>query len=578
MRPAEAPPRAAAAAAVPLRPPAQVMRLARLGCFFPTRLSFMPTLLRRLGAGGSGARVARPLWEMDAAGHGRAVYTLELGGRSYSLVAVSQDLAPEARSDRVIAEAWDATFALYDGRPDAAELARLAASLPRQEAGRFTPRELVLSRANKSVRMFAHVVERLAAGRQPDAAMLAGVGYLMRTTAVYGNGKFGIADRECLAARPEFRGAFQPEMLAVYLIRGFTQDLAEHVAAARAPATAVRLAPAVRRYLGVGNSTGLGMAPFLISHPVLIHNWMTARETALARVRGLPDAGPAEAAHFRRLLGRAAAHVDEWLVEDARQTDSNRRLRADIDRLAAATGDAAQLWTAARPWDRLFRWAEAELGLEAQELLVALLLEPHGPLVDALAEGMTAPEGGQLDPAMSLAGLRRLIARQYDWALRLDFDAPGAQQHFWYVSEEKLEPRLGERASEPGADREMPLAIARDVQRLAALLDGLPGRDCVARLLLRHPELRHLVRRIQVVAAHPYGEVRDNLVGADCHPIDLLRCKLSFFGAAKFDPKSDRWTRIAMYQGAPLPEELGAPGADDWCLPVLRRDSPGAVL
>jgi hypothetical protein len=39
-------------------------------------------------------------------------------------------------------------------------------------------------------------------------------------------------------------------------------------------------------------------------------------------------------------------------------------------------------------------------------------------------------------------------------------------------------------------------------------------------------------------------------------PIDLLRCKLSFFGATRFDPRSDRWVRITMFKGAPYPDEL----------------------
>ena len=29
-----------------------------------------------------------------------------------------------------------------------------------------------------------------------------------------------------------------------------------------------------------------------------------------------------------------------------------------------------------------------------------------------------------------------------------------------------------------------------------------------------------------------------------------------FFGAIKFDPRSDKWLRISMFQGAPLPNEL----------------------
>ena len=36
----------------------------------------------------------------------------------------------------------------------------------------------------------------------------------------------------------------------------------------------------------------------------------------------------------------------------------------------------------------------------------------------------------------------------------------------------------------------------------------------------------------------------------------MLRLKLSYFGAVKFDPKSDLWLRITMYQGAPLPHEM----------------------
>ncbi|MDH3263730.1 MAG: hypothetical protein OEM24_07005, partial [Paracoccaceae bacterium] len=300
----------------PLRPPSEVMRLARMGAFFPTRISFMRSLLRLLGA--EGGRIERPLWEIDADGYGRAVYTVQLGGAPLSLVAFSTQLAPELRTDRVIAEAWDASFVLFDGRPSADDLARLKENAPRQEAGRFGASDLVLSRANKSVRMFEHVVSRLAEGRQPDPGLIRSVGYLMRTTAVYGNGKFGIADRGRIAGRPNLSAPFRAEMLAVWLIREFTHDLAEHVARARNPGASV-LAPQLRRHLGIGNATGLGMAPFLVSHPVLLNNWMMARETALARVRALPAASAAEIARVQALFARATAHVHEWSVEDARQ-------------------------------------------------------------------------------------------------------------------------------------------------------------------------------------------------------------------------------------------------------------------
>ena len=78
-----------------------------------------------------------------------------------------------------------------------------------------------------------------------------------------------------------------------------------------------------------------------------------------------------------------------------------------------------------------------------------------------------------------------------------------------------------------------------------------------------------MVKRIQLADRTPYGEIRDNLLGDGCLPIDILRCKLSFFGAIKFDPKSDRWTRITMYQGAPGFAELDRENADGWAFPVF---------
>ena len=136
------------------------------------------------------------------------------------------------------------------------------------------------------MRLFAHVVDQLAAGHQPDTDKLTATGYLMRTTAVYGNGKFGIADRDKVMGYDGLTGPFQAEMLTVFLIREFTLLLAEHCARQKGGQAAARLALPIRRYIGVGNSTGLGMAPFLVNHPCLIHSWIMAREVALSRALG----------------------------------------------------------------------------------------------------------------------------------------------------------------------------------------------------------------------------------------------------------------------------------------------------
>ncbi|MCF6444958.1 hypothetical protein [Nereida sp. MMG025] len=537
-----------------LRAPSDVMRLRRMGASFPTRLSFLRSLMRRLSA--ENAQITRPVWQMCADGFGHAVYSLTLGGHSYSLVAVSTDLPEDMRTDRVIATAWDTAYVLFDGIPDADDIARIFANAPLQEAGRFTERDLVLSRANKSVRLWAHVVDALRAGHQPDADLIRDTGYLMRTTAVYGNGKFGIADRALIDDRPALQGPFAAEMLTVWLIRHFTHDLVEHVGGAP-------LDRALKRHLGIGNSTGLGMAPFLVSHPVLLNNWMMVRETALARVRAIDALRHDQIERLYTLAMRAAQHLAEWSVPDAIAMDRIETLRTEWPQVCDLMTPEAM--TATQPLDALMTAAE-RFSPDTQELLAAMLLEPFGDLIDGLTDCMADPFGPPRLRPCSITDMQQMIAADWDWAVKIDYDAPADCAQFWYVSEEKLEPRLGNRHTEDGADLESPLDIARRVKALA-LAFAQTQHTRLSAFLAAHPEHRFAAIRVQTCAAHPYSEIRDNLIGQDCLPIDMLRCKLAFFGAAKFDPKSDRWTRITLCQGAPLADELDH--ADDWWLPTF---------
>ncbi|MEQ3708230.1 MAG: hypothetical protein ABNH38_09785 [Tateyamaria sp.] len=536
----------------PLRPPGEVMRLARMGAMMPTRLSFLRVLIRRLCT--ERAAIKRTHWDMSPDGHGRAVYSVELGGHTYSLVAISNDLPADQRSDRVIATAWDAAFVLYDGSPDIADIDRIAAQAPLQEAGRFSPKDLVLSRANKSVRMWDATVAALRSGGQPDAAMIRDIGYLMRTTAVYGNGKFGIADRHLIETRDGLGGPFAAEMLAVYLIRHFTLDLVAHVG--RAP-----LDPVLARHFGVGNATGLGMAPFLVTHPVLLNNWMLARETAFARVRALDGLSAVQRASIVALGARATRHLTEWHVPAA---DHDTILR-DLETEWAGFLPHLETLNGTFPIETLWQ-AALKQSVPLQELLVALLIEAFPDEVDGLTDCMGDPFGPLTTPFAGTDALRAAIEADWRWALAQDYEDPEMCRRFWYVSEAKLEPRLGDRFADDGAELETPLDIAR---RVAALYAGLPAQDqSVSSFLTDHPEHAHASARIAVLARYPYAEIRDNLIAATCRPIDMLRCKLSFFGATKFDPKSDLWTRITLAQGAPLGDEL-SPEADDWWLPVL---------
>ncbi len=546
------------------RSPDQVMRLKRLGSFHQSRLSFMRQLTRRMA--NENWVFSRPVFNIGPDGVGHAVYTAQGPDRTYSLVAFSHDLPDEDRSDRVIAEAWDATFALFDGVPTQTDIKRLSGNVPVQEAGRVTERELTLSRANRSVRLWEHTIDRLASGHQPDPDLIRQTGYLMRTTAVYGSGKFGAADRETLADRAELQAPFQAEMLTVYLIRTFTRDLTNHMAKNRS-ADAVSLAPEIAQQLGIGNSTGLGMAPFIVNHPVLFNNWIIVREEAIARVRSVKHAIEKERSLFLSLIKRSRTSIGNWHSSHPIQQEKLAQLNRDVKAAFRYLEDFDL--SAERPWDHLVTWAENNLGEEGQEWLASLILEPYGALVDGLTSCMadSNSDAFRIDGAMSVGQVRTLLKQQFGWAEEIDWNAPENIARAWYVSEEKLEPRLGERFEEPVAEYEQPLAPARDAIAALKALTGYENDAPIAQFLMQHHTHRHTIRRAQMARFAPYGEIRDNTISNDVLPIDMLRAKLSFFGATHFDPRSDRWVRICMYAGAPYPEDLNTGNADFWVYP-----------
>ncbi|MGC6485090.1 MAG: hypothetical protein ACON4P_05390 [Candidatus Puniceispirillales bacterium] len=551
--------------AIRVRSPAEVMRLNRMGSFHPMRLSFSRQLIRRMHD--EGWMIDAPRVDLDENGFGVAVIRATTPDHVYSLVAYSHDLSPERRSDRVIADAWDATFTLYDGEPDAATIAAMHPHVSTQEEGRHRQHQLTLSRANKSVRMFDHVVSCLAEGRQPDAGMVNRIGYLMRTTAVYGNGKFGISDRDRFKNREAMAAPFMAEMLTVYLIRHFSLLLVDHLARGKGGDRAIGLDPMLARHFGIGNATGLGMAPFLVNHQALLHQWMEARETALARVMAIRAVGPDQHQRLCDLVERAQQYTAEWRVDDAVQMDRITRLDGELVEIAAWIKDPA-FDAAEMPIKALFDRA-AVLSVEAQEMLVSIVLEPFGDLIDDLGAMMAAREAPQFASGKTVAELTAVLDKHYRWALDLDLDDPEQSRLFWYTSAAKLEPRLGNRYEEDGAECEFPFDIPHQVQALHRDLAGYDSATLLADVMLRQPEHRFMIRRAMTTADAPYGEIADNLVAASTRPIDMLRCKLSFFGASKFDPKSDLWTRITLYQGAPLAAGLADANADDWLFSSL---------
>ena len=144
---------------------AEIMTLDRMGSRYPSRLSFSRSMLRRLLF--DNWKISKSKFDLDDNGYGTVVYEIKINNNIYSLVCFSQHLDSADRSDRVIAEKWDTAYSLINGKLNDDELNRLRKNVPLQESGRNSPKELILSRANKSVRLFEKVVKCLSNGKQP---------------------------------------------------------------------------------------------------------------------------------------------------------------------------------------------------------------------------------------------------------------------------------------------------------------------------------------------------------------------------------------------------------------------------
>ncbi|MEZ7859923.1 MAG: hypothetical protein QMB35_07010 [Porticoccaceae bacterium] len=558
---------------LPMRPDSQVMQLERLGSFHQSRLSFMRTLVRRMVT--ENWQITSPVFDLDDQGYGTVVYQVEARFGTFSYVLFSHYLDPDSRNDRVIANQWDLTMALCEGKVDADQLAFLRTNVPKQEAGRVDSRVLVLSRANRSGRTFEYVVSELAEGRQPCIDVIAEVGYLYRTTAAYGSGKLGMADWEKVRTKhPDFARPFAAEMFTCFMLRHFSMQQADHLASRRAPGKAVILDKDIKRYLGIGNSTGLGMAPFLINHPLLISQWIEMRETALARVILASESGVDEPIFFRLAASvqRVIQHLGEIVTADERQHNSNILVRKELQVLLAwMHDDGLRLLRDHYVWANLVQYVEQFCHIETQELINTLLIELYPELVDDLEEQMGIDESIRITPEMPVTELLQIIEDKYDWALIIDFTQYESIGAFWYRSQEKMEPRLGQTNIDMGMEKEMPMAIGRRVRKCydqASAYNLTYPQQNVAHFIMRHPNRSGIVGRIQTLAQRLYGDIRENLVHSNVLPIHLLRCKLSFFGVSKFDPRSRLWVRNTMFQGAPLISDFGKPFVDDWQFPI----------
>ena len=538
---------------VELRDPNIIMKLSRLGSFHQSKLSFLRSFLNEF----KDWEYNRDLFNLDENGYGEAVYSFKKNKRIYSLVCFANEIKDEERSDRVIATKWDAAFTLHDGVPGKKDIDRLKNEVPKQEIGRLSFKELTLSRANKSVRVFNHVIEKLSEGKQPDLNLLSKVGYLYRTTAVYGSGKFGLADRFRIKNRDEINGPFRLEMMLVYLVRQFTFDQVNHIAHHKNPKTSVKLDKKICKNLGIGNSTGLGMAPFIVNHPTLLNNWILSREIALKKIREIKTVNKKDSDLFIDCIKNSLINITSWNTDSEYQLNKIKNLLKDLKKFLNFIDNRFD-FKINYPFNQLYLWLEKETCDECIEYIVSIMMEPYNKIIEPLIKQMSSDENKyfNIPSHRTIDELRNIIEKKYKNILKIDFKKKENIQNFWFISKNKEEPRLADRFDENGSELEQPLAVARDIKKLYEKLLITKNSLKISEFLYKNSEFRHVIRRAFIVEKFPYSEIQDNTISKDLMPIDMLRLKLSFFGALKFDPRSDKWLRICMFQGAPLPNEL----------------------
>lgn len=528
------------------------------GAKWPTPFSFAHSFVRY--AGQKGMNIERIRWDIGDDGRGLAGYRVLLGGRPYSFIVASHMIDHSEQEDRIIATEWDATSALIDGDATLADFASVHDEVPNVLWGRATPNTLVWSRANRSVRLFEDTRDALASGKQPERDKLSAIGYLFRTTGFSANGRNGMVDYAALTETGHpLRGAYHAQMLVGYMWREFSVDLVEHLAKVLNP-TAIPLAAAYHRYLGIGNSSGIGLAPFVVRHPVLLDHWTKRGEEALTTAQGLLLSSPISAGSkpLRELLKsgleQAVLHFREQPTGTFEHFMPGNAIASDL-RIAQR-----QLTSLHQPVAKVGDFLDAlryRISLESLEAVNSVVLEATvcGDEVDRLDQ-MTTDETLHYDGSAQCGALLRQLREGFPWALKETVASLTEDHYFWYYSEEHMEPRRGEPGEDPGEEYSIPLDVLGRLQILEAALDATDPYQPVAQLVLEQPDLHYMTSWVQTMVNRPNALIRSDFLARDFLPLDIMRFQLAIYGMLKMRPISRNWLRGTILQGAPLPDEL----------------------
>jgi hypothetical protein len=547
----------------------EVMKPSRLAAMQPSRLSgtraFMSKMIRERWD------ISIERFDVNAEAEGTVVYSIKTPTQEFSFIAFSYAPRPEGRTGRIIGRAWDMKGTLNEGPVTEDDIASARENLPLLYRGRATPNALVWCRSNRSMRAFNATLNALAEGRQPGIEDLNSVCYLMRNTGLDGNGTFGTRPFPSLGPDHALGGVLEAQLLVAYLMREFSCDLVQHLAHLRSD-RAVDLDPAIRRFLGVGNGSALGLIFFVQKHPRLMNAWIGAREKAIAEALNLPLTRDDSRLDDLMSLVRRAARFrgqDRMVYETFTASETVARdLHKVLSWLEELKADGTVDGKSEEyPLLAIARLAETDTAAESYETFLSLIIELVADRADALSASIEGEDEFNVDPAMTAGELIELIDRDYGWALDIDMSAANAQDFVWYKSQTAEEPRRGLRREVPDA-RDLGMDLPGDNQRLRGDLAAESAVTSMAHFLLAHPEYRLLVARIQGLKGSHFHTPFANINSGDFIPIDLVRLmNVTLHGIDKTRDYLQRNLRGVLYHGAPSRDDIRAGRGERWFYP-----------
>ena len=550
-----------------MRPAESIMRGPAMGSMKASRVSFAYVLARKMVD--ERWRIELVSCECDANGQARLQYRISANGVDFFYIARAYEWDGKEKVGRRSDGANRDMFgALFVGVPDAERVEKEFATFDLKNVDTMRTDSSVLgwTPANRSARVFDHVVDALAAGRQPEPGLIGSAsGYLLRNGGFQGSGRNGSRSYLGIPKNHPLRHPFFADLFGLYMVRQVSIDLVNAIAKARNP-EAASLSREISRFLAVGNSSGQGMCVALQRWPHWVSTWLTVREASLAYAKSMP-VETVTAQRLSELLSRTASFYDTLGLATEEYVVPNKVIAANLRVILGwVKGDSDERFAR---WNDLATAAEA-FDLETQEQLNSLLIDLYPTFADRLADYLPIGAARERDvqAEMTIGELKSLLRKNYGWALEYDMQLAKTRQHFWYHSTDNGEQRRGERIIDPHEEYESFTDHIGLIKHLSSVLTAYDDHVSVGELMFAHPELEMSVSRVQYLADLPYAEIRDNLIHKDFIPAQLIRFFLASLGIECSTPLSIRYVRGIFFQGVPLPDELAAGATADWRHPV----------